>query len=562
MGYIRRLQQRWLHTDHKSDVPKEEKNTLSAQNKKYLPDVDSTSVPEQTLMSRNCDALDNDSDTLPSKSGIELSGLLIESLKQKWVGEPVSDSQRRRIETLKSDLKKSPEYLKEDPVLSALITSDECDFSQEQFLSHTWNDNGDTLLHLTVRHGFDELLLPLMSMPWELNQRNSNGETVLGVGIGTTPHLNVSYLVHLLDKGAHPDYTEVHGKHPYDYCVNHESENLEKFSIRMIRKGAFSTHPLLLGNKEHDNQQKTNTLWNKFQVPQQVLLKASICQMVENVHSAEELLKMLDNNLLLWEEAGCTEEIREIVDMIKSCLLSDDSSPDCQEMNRFEICRDLLVRVMKPEEICQGGTFLCGPTSLLTVMARTRPLVYAQYILDLYQNGVGSLGKLKLKTNADKLDFYNQKISNAVDRLGLSSLAGNKYHALFDMHRPNTLYHLIKATTGQGEQHNFIRNVRERRTTMLPKILELAEKEVPQIILLDVRLLLGEQADRSSMTKRMHFFGLPDHYVALNSLKKESDGQLTIEVTTWGGKMQRKISEEHFCRYCHAYFVVAEPKVM
>lgn len=100
--------------------------------------------------------------------------------------------------------------------------------------------------------------------------------------------------------------------------------------------------------------------------------------------------------------------------------------------NRGKITQQLRDRVTNPSKINQQMSSLCGPAAFLYIIAKDSPNKYAKYIIDLYEQGEATIGKLKVKPGSD---CKNYKIPpNAieeVDWIGLASLRDSE-NAVFD----------------------------------------------------------------------------------------------------------------------------------
>lgn len=81
-------------------------------------------------------------------------------------------------------------------------------------------------------------------------------------------------------------------------------------------------------------------------------------------------------------------------------------------------------RINSPHLINQGRSSLCGPAALLYNIAKKYPLVYAKYILDLYDSGKAKLGSLKIEPGSDNRNYSLPSASgmSQVDWIGLAGL--------------------------------------------------------------------------------------------------------------------------------------------
>jgi len=112
-----------------------------------------------------------------------------------------------------------------------------------------------------------------------------------------------------------------------------------------------------------------------------------------------------------------------------SLLLTNFRNKTTPGVYKFFTRRDVIAkqiqdRVNDPGIINQGLSSLCGPAAFLYCVAKKSPLVYAQYIVDLYDNGKAKLGSLKIEPSADN-KAYDLPVTAGValaDWIGLAGL--------------------------------------------------------------------------------------------------------------------------------------------
>lgn len=104
---------------------------------------------------------------------------------------------------------------------------------------------------------------------------------------------------------------------------------------------------------------------------------------------------------------------------------------------RKEVAKSALERVEKPGRIDQGDASLCGPASLLFAVSRDKPDQYAQFIVDLADNGRALLGTLKIKPKKDlKLSKPHKDKVEYADWIGLASIRDSE-NDFFDYQDPS-----------------------------------------------------------------------------------------------------------------------------
>jgi hypothetical protein len=94
------------------------------------------------------------------------------------------------------------------------------------------------------------------------------------------------------------------------------------------------------------------------------------------------------------------------------------------EIERKSVADELRKRIEKPSKIDQGQSSLCGPAVFIYCLAKKKPKVYARYIIDLYEKGEATIGRLKVKPGHDcknyKLPIDSEMVG--VDWIALAGL--------------------------------------------------------------------------------------------------------------------------------------------
>ncbi|WP_157619455.1 hypothetical protein [Psychromonas aquimarina] len=108
--------------------------------------------------------------------------------------------------------------------------------------------------------------------------------------------------------------------------------------------------------------------------------------------------------------------------------------------NRYQISLDISKRISNPHKIQQRSTSLCGAVVFLQCIAKKHPEVYAQYIIDLFEKGEASIGKLQVKPSRACKSLFKDTIPRAtivdVDWIGLASLRDST-NTLFNYDHPS-----------------------------------------------------------------------------------------------------------------------------
>jgi hypothetical protein len=92
-------------------------------------------------------------------------------------------------------------------------------------------------------------------------------------------------------------------------------------------------------------------------------------------------------------------------------------------LNRQTVANDLAARLTNPYLINQSEASLCGPAAYMYCLASKSPQVYAQYIIDLYEKGEATIGKISIKPGGDCKNYKMSGVRmSPVDWIGLASL--------------------------------------------------------------------------------------------------------------------------------------------
>jgi hypothetical protein len=92
------------------------------------------------------------------------------------------------------------------------------------------------------------------------------------------------------------------------------------------------------------------------------------------------------------------------------------------KISRARVERGLRVRIYAPSSINQGSSSLCGPASLLFDLAVRDPVAYVQYVISLYETGVGHIEAIKVVPGKDLKAYDPGKEVEASDWIALASL--------------------------------------------------------------------------------------------------------------------------------------------
>lgn len=101
-------------------------------------------------------------------------------------------------------------------------------------------------------------------------------------------------------------------------------------------------------------------------------------------------------------------------------------------LNRIDVAKELRQRIEEPHKIDQGQSSLCGPSVFIYCIAKRKPKVYAQYVIDLFEKGEASIGRLKIKPGRDCKNYQPPTDSGmvGVDWIALAGLRDSENNAM------------------------------------------------------------------------------------------------------------------------------------
>jgi hypothetical protein len=116
---------------------------------------------------------------------------------------------------------------------------------------------------------------------------------------------------------------------------------------------------------------------------------------------------------------------------------------------RSAVAKGLLERVKVPSAINQAASSLCGPAALLYDVATRDPVAYVDYVISLYEEGVGRIGELEVRPGADLKEHDPGTTVEASDWIALASLRDSEnwffdYQAASDEFAGITLPHELE----------------------------------------------------------------------------------------------------------------------
>lgn len=202
-------------------------------------------------------------------------------------------------------------------------------------------------------------------------------------------------------------------------------------------------------------------------------------------------------------------------------------------ISRARVADGLAYRVRAPSTIDQGSSSLCGPSSMLYILARSEPQRYVQFVTDLYENGTATLGTLTIAPSADLRAYDPGNAVHPADWIPAASIRDSE-NALFDYDEVSDEFAGI---TLPGDLVKWLRalgfTVVEDRTSLsstqdFQNLLAAGverEKGYWVFLFINANMLSTSSQTASSWT--------PDHWVVLRS-STIGRQNVRLDIFTWG----------------------------
>lgn len=225
-----------------------------------------------------------------------------------------------------------------------------------------------------------------------------------------------------------------------------------------------------------------------------------------------------------------------------------------KKITRSAVAGGLLQRIKNPWKIDQEGSSLCGPTALVYNLARTAPSRYVQFVIDLYEHGHASLGKLFVKAGQDLLSYDPGHEIHPADWIPLASIRDSQnayfdYQAVSDKAAGITTPKDL-ATWFRKVGYQFVEAdaslLKSKGPESVMKANALISNNYKVSLLINMKIL-GENYFQSALKTRACRRcpprlrsieeGLPDHWVVLLSRVLVSTGNVRFKIFTWGKEL-------------------------
>lgn len=237
------------------------------------------------------------------------------------------------------------------------------------------------------------------------------------------------------------------------------------------------------------------------------------------------------------------------------------------KMRRRRVARGLLRRLRKPSLIHQKNTQMCGPTTVVFGLASRKPVVYARFVIDLFEKGKARLGRMLVRPSSDCRRSRPRKSKKGrviadVDWIPLASLRDNSNRFLS-----------VETTTSQSRFWAGLEGV-----TSASQIIEWFTAAGYTVVDDEASALALASADKDTLMNAMKAYDRnefvvmcldPDiikgksttferHWVALTGPIWLLNGQVSFDCFTWGqGNRTVAAPLEKFLNDFYGYISVA-----
>ena len=220
-------------------------------------------------------------------------------------------------------------------------------------------------------------------------------------------------------------------------------------------------------------------------------------------------------------------------------------------ISRKDVARQLAERIDKPGKINQHTSSLCGPAALLYSTAHSNPLMYAKFVLDLYERGRARLGKLNIKPGTDVRRSTVARGMPALDWMTLASIRDSEnwfldYQKASDkvagITLPGTLAGWFKKA-GYRRVVNDTNLVATKGIGNVSRANQYFHRKYKICAFINANMIQGPKNKKSVF---------PDHWVVLSTGISVLPESVSFKIFTWGKSDRRvppmgsKLSKESF----------------
>lgn len=240
-------------------------------------------------------------------------------------------------------------------------------------------------------------------------------------------------------------------------------------------------------------------------------------------------------------------------------------------LDRSDVASGLRVRIDDPDKINQAGTSLCGPADFIRDIAEDRPQDYARAVIQLFETGRTSIGKLDIKPGHDLKAHVLPATAGIAqaDWVILSSIRDSDnwffdYQSESDEASAMTLPHSKEDWLKDAGYREIINDTNVVACKDLPnasRASSLFSQGYKVALFINADMLKADAMNDASLT--------PDHWVALTkpikiqsfnvahpgTLNEDPNSRVEFEVYSWGRRISvpvngQRLTDYHFlCNY-------------
>ena len=224
-------------------------------------------------------------------------------------------------------------------------------------------------------------------------------------------------------------------------------------------------------------------------------------------------------------------------------------------IKRAEMVSGLKARLAKPSVIDQANTSLCGPASLMYCLATAKDAVYAQYVVELYQTGKATLGKLTVQPGSS-CKRYAATAGDRIHPVDWVTLAGlrDSENDSFDYDTPSAE---VGGITMPGDLIDWFKDSGFSKDTNKTNLV--FNKWHEDLVEAGSKYLQGHSVclfiNANMLNSPKEGSAFPDHWVVLASPVKTVARTACAEFTifTWGGTRDVSIRVEYLSKNFYGY---------
>lgn len=228
-----------------------------------------------------------------------------------------------------------------------------------------------------------------------------------------------------------------------------------------------------------------------------------------------------------------TDQKKFAADML--CKFLESGGPRAfSKLSRFSVGVGALMRVGNPGLLHQDQASLCGPAVLLFNTLMDNPVVYARYVIDLFEKGRAPIGRNFVEPGSDVRSYSPPSSMDQVDWMTMASLRDSE-NFLFDYDEADDQFAGI---TMPGELAHWFRragysDVREETNVYFNKGTGTMD-DANRLYNQGYRVCLFIGAEMLTSREQTDDTTVGNHWVVQRSPMLRQNGNVSFNVFTWG----------------------------